>query len=110
MNLIQSVRGAVHAARTQLNSVITGAEKDVPVLDEDAKGLLDDASGHLQEALLALDRVLGVPQGHIYTFRTAAEIRALAEERDEHYAAGRTEEGDAVKEVLTYTAVRRAKK
>jgi hypothetical protein len=44
--------------------------------------------------------------GITYTFRTAEEIGELIRLRDEHWAAGRTEEGNAVKAKLKYTALR----
>lgn len=47
-----------------------------------------------------------ISNGIEYTFRTAEEISVLIKERDTHYAAGRTEEGNAVKAKLKYTALR----
>lgn len=51
-----------------------------------------------------------ISNGIEYTFRTAEEIRVLIEERDAHYAAGRTEDGNAVKAKLKYTALKVAAK
>lgn len=55
-------------------------------------------------ALMSEDSIIS--NGIEYTFRTAKEIRKLIEERDAHYEAGRTEEGNAVKAKLKYTALK----
>lgn len=41
-----------------------------------------------------------------YTYRTTEEIADLICERDSHWAAGRKEEGNAVKAKLKYTALK----
>lgn len=43
--------------------------------------------------------------GISYTFRTAEQIRELIAKRDGFWAAGQTEEGNAVKATLKYTAL-----
>jgi hypothetical protein len=44
--------------------------------------------------------------GAEYTFRTVEEIKDLIKEADDHYAAGRAKEGDAVRTKLKFTALK----
>jgi hypothetical protein len=73
----------------------------------DRGGDLDDPYHRrrmLGAALMSEDSIIS--NGIEYTMRTAEEIRDLILERDAHYEAGRTEEGNAVKAKLKYTALK----